>query len=75
MMNEVGNIWEIMETYIPSKVWDDLIYIGRKGDITLYKHIDSRRYINIDSQGKCYSYTTNGYVEVDFDKALNHLLS
>jgi hypothetical protein len=37
------------------------MYMGRSGEIYLYKHIDTRRYLNLDEQGKCFRYTLNGY--------------
>jgi hypothetical protein len=37
------------------------MYMGRAGGIDLYKHIDTRRYLNADAQGNTFVYIGNGY--------------
>ncbi len=46
-------------------------------DIHLYKHINTRRYINIDSKGKFYDYdsVTNSYIKINKDCAINHVFN
>lgn len=34
--------------FIPSFICKYLMYIGNKNNISLYKHIETRRYINVD---------------------------
>ena len=46
---------------LPALDADDFMYMGRtvakdKPSIMLYKHIDTRRYLNLDTGGHAYSY-------------------
>lgn len=41
--------------------------------IHTYKHRDTRRYLNIDDDGMCYRYASDGcYKAISADEALNH---
>jgi hypothetical protein len=44
--------------------------LGRSAEIYLYKHIDTRRYLNLDAQGQCFRYTGNGYEPDERAKAI-----
>ena len=51
--------------------------MGKAGDIVLYKHRLTRRYLNIDAvTGKFYRYANDEYVEIDrrqaFDSVYGH---
>jgi hypothetical protein len=51
------------------------MYIGHIGPVHLYKHIITRRYLNLDSEGNCYVWYGNGeekgnYLPADFSKQL-----
>jgi|GEM_PF-5240938 len=62
-----------MNDYIPKKYWNDLMYMGNEGDIYLYKHYDTRCYINVDSKGRFYSYIgseENKYIEISKHQAI-----
>ena len=42
------------------------MYMGKAGDIVIYKHRLTRRYLNIDAvKGKFYRYANDEYVEID----------
>ena len=42
------------------------MYMGKAGDLVLYKHRLTRRYLNIDAvTGKFYRYANDEYVEID----------
>ena len=53
------------------------MHIGKAGDIVLYKHRLTRRYLNIDTMtGKFYRYANGECVEIDrrqaFDSVYGH---
>jgi hypothetical protein len=48
------------------------MFMGKAGDIVLYKHRVARRYLNIDAvTGKFYRYANDEYVEIDRRQALD----
>jgi hypothetical protein len=75
---EVGKPdWQPLENAIPREYCEDYMYMGKAGDIVLYKHRLTRRYLNIDAvTGKFYLYANEEYVEIDrrqaFDSVYGH---
>ena len=75
---EVGKPdWLPLENSIPSEYCEDYMYMGKAGDIVLYKHRVTRRYLNIDAvTKKFYRYSNDDYVEIDrrqaFDSVYGH---
>jgi hypothetical protein len=55
---EVGKPdWRPLENAIPPDYAEDFMFMGKAGDIVLYKHRLTRRYLNIDAvTGKFYRY-------------------
>ena len=55
------------------------MYMGNSGEnnkIYLYKHVDTRHYINLDKNGKFYLYIGfEIYKEIDKDTALSILIA
>jgi hypothetical protein len=50
------------------------MYMGRAGEIELYKHRLRRRYLNISADGqRFYRYSDGRYVEVTKAVALDHV--
>ena len=50
------------------------MYMGRAGEIELYKHCLTRRYLNISADGqRFYRYSDGTYVEVTKAVALDHV--
>jgi hypothetical protein len=48
------------------------MFMGKAGDIVLYKHRLTRRYLNIDAvTGKFYRYANGEYVEIDRRQAFD----
>ena len=48
------------------------MYMGKAGDLVLYKHRLTRRYLNIDAvTGKFYRYAIDEYVEIDQRQAFD----
>jgi len=69
--------WQPLENAIPREYCEDYMYMGKAGDIVLYKHRLTRRYLNIDAvTGKFYLYANEEYVEIDrrqaFDSVYGH---
>lgn len=52
------------------------MYMGRvrtgEKSIFFYKHILTRRYLNLDSEGQSYRYDSGAYTVIDLDEALAH---
>ena len=43
----------------------------RKDGVEFYKHVETRRYLLLDSESRCYRQTGAGvFVEIDFEQAL-----
>jgi hypothetical protein len=66
--------WEPLERALPVRECSDFMYMGRAGEIELYKHYFTRRYLNIarDSQ-TFYRYSEGKYVEISQVEALDHV--
>ena len=41
--------WHPLEAVLSRRACEDFIYMGHVGDLVLYKHRDTRRYLNIDA--------------------------
>jgi hypothetical protein len=66
--------WRPLEAVLAPQVCEDFMYMGHVGDLVLYKHRDTRQYLNIDAiTGRFYSYVDGGYVEVERDWVLGHV--
>ncbi len=64
---EVGKPnWRPLENAMPPEFCEEFMFMGRAGDIVLYKHRLTRRYLNIDAvTGTFYRYANGEYVEID----------
>jgi hypothetical protein len=52
------------------------MYMGRAGDIELYKHRHTRQYLNIGCAGdRFYRYSRGTYIEITQSAALEHVRS
>lgn len=67
--------WEPLERTLRRHECADYMYMGRAGEIELYKHRLTRRYLNIDPDGRFYMYLNSRYVEVTRTTALEHMQS
>ena len=66
--------WAPLEHVLPPEVCMDFMYMGRVGEIELYKHRCTRRYLNIGSDCRSfYLYSDGKYVEVERSVALDHV--
>ena len=66
--------WAPLEHVLSPEERMDFMYMGRVGEIELYKHRWTRRYLNIGSDCRSfYLYTDKKYVEVERSVALDHV--
>jgi hypothetical protein len=66
--------WEPLERVLPLHQCSDFMYMGRAGEIELYKHHMTRRYLNIGRDAQTfYQYVEGRYVEVSRTTALDHV--
>ena len=64
--------WRPLGNAIPPEYFESFMFMGKAGDIVLYKHRVARRYLNIDAvTGKFYRYANDEYVEIDRRQALD----
>jgi hypothetical protein len=72
---EVGTPdWKALEGVLSPEDCADFMYMGHAGGIALYKHCDTRRYLNIDAApGRFYRYTDGDYIEIDRKQAIDHV--
>jgi hypothetical protein len=66
--------WRPLEAVVSVEDRAAFMYMGHAVHIVLYKHRDTRRYLNIHATtGQCYRYTDGEYVEVHRENALSYL--
>ena len=66
----------VAKKFIPFKYLKDLMFMGiRDENVYMYKHINTRRYIYIDTKGTFFLYDNGDLIEITKEKALAHLLS
>ena len=51
---------------MPAGACAAFMWMYRTNGMEFYKHIDTRRYLILDSNGGCYSYAADGLVRVQF---------
>ena len=57
--------WKPLELLIGPRC-REFMWMWRENDFEHYKHIDSRRYLILDAQGRCYRHQGDQLVRVDF---------
>jgi hypothetical protein len=67
--------WAPLEQVLGPKLCQCFMFMGRSGEFYLYKHIDTRRYLNLDAEGRCFRYTGNGYEPQELQRAIAHVFS
>jgi hypothetical protein len=67
--------WMPLERILGVDLCHSFMYMGRSGEIHLYKHIGTRRYLNIGPDGQCYRYTLVGYLSVAREDAINQAIN
>lgn len=65
--------WAPLETVLTPQECEDFMYIGRAGQIELYKHALTRRYLNISTDGRrFYRREQDEYIQISKTEALNY---
>jgi hypothetical protein len=67
--------WRALEETLGPERCADFMFMGRVGDLYLYKHINTRRYLSIALDGACFRYTPEGHVPIDRDAAIRWVFS
>ncbi len=67
--------WAPLEQVLGPKLCEHFMFMGRSGELYLYKHIETRRYLNVDAEGRCFRYTRNGYDPEELRRAIVHVFS
>ena len=67
----MGPDWKPLEEKLGSLRCQAFMYIGSYNNIHLYLHVTTRRYLNLDDQGRCYLYRDSRYEPADFDVQLS----
>ena len=72
---EVGEPdWKPLEGVLSSDDCSCFMYMGVTSGIVLYKHRDTRRYLNIEAAtGRFYRYVNGDYAEISREEALEHV--
>jgi hypothetical protein len=63
--------WKPLELLIGSRC-GEFMWMWRENGLEYYKHIDSRRYLILDAEGRCYS-RQEQLVRVDFQEELRRV--
>jgi hypothetical protein len=68
--------WAPLERAVPATELENFMYMGCAGEIELYKHRITRRYLNIGRHSeRFYRYLNGEYVEISGAAALEHVSS
>ena len=66
--------WKPLEGVLSSDDCSCFMYMGVTSGIVLYKHRDTRRYLNIEAAtGRFYRYVNGDYAEISREEALEHV--
>jgi hypothetical protein len=65
--------WKPLEGVFSREQCVDFMFMGTAGAIVLYKHRDTRRYLNIDSEtGRFYLYVDRDYTAISREQAIGY---
>jgi hypothetical protein len=64
--------WTSLERLIGNRSCE-FMWMWRQGGIEFYKHIRTRRYLLLDSEGRCYRQTPAGFEVIDVAAELKRL--
>ena len=66
--------WVPLEAVVPAAELGDFMFMGSAGEIELYKHRLTRRYLNISRDARTfYQYRNGSYVEITRESALDYV--
>jgi hypothetical protein len=68
-----GSDWIPLLTRLVPRQCGAFMYMGRVGTVHLYKHVMTRRYLNLDAEGNCFVWDGQGdnpsnYIAVNFEE-------
>ena len=58
--------WKPLEDKLGGRC-QEFMFMGRTGNLNLYKHIFTRRYLNLDDSGNCHVYHQGRYEPANLD--------
>ena len=72
---EVGEPdWKPLEGVLSSYDCESFMFMGTTSGIVLYKHRNTRRYLNIEAEtGRFYRYADGDYIEICREQAIEHV--
>lgn len=74
-MTETSEIpWPLLEQVV-GEAYREFMFMGEAAGILLFKHIWTRRYLNVDEDGNTYRYAGGRYEQIPRVEALHHTLS
>ncbi len=62
--------WAPLEAVGGPELCGEFMWMMRRSGIEFFKHIRTRRYLFLDSNGRCFRRTTAGFEAADLDKEL-----
>ncbi len=65
--------WKPLEQLVGPEGCGALMWMWREGKIEFYKHICTRRYLLLDSEGQCYQRGPNGLKRADIHAELKRV--
>ena len=66
--------WKPLERLFSAEECSHFMYVGRSGEIELYKHRETRHYLNIHAvSGEFYLYSNGSYLKVSKAAALAYV--
>jgi hypothetical protein len=66
--------WKPLERVLSREQCGCFMFMGTAGPIVLYKHRDTRRYLNIDSEtGEFYRYVDGDYTAISQEQAIEYV--
>jgi hypothetical protein len=60
--------WEPLERNLPAVLCAEFMWIYRENGVDQYKHIVTRRYLQLDRDGRCLAWRDGGWKEVPFEQ-------
>jgi hypothetical protein len=62
--------WAPLEAKGGPELCSEFMWMMRRDGIEFFKHIRTRRYLLLDSEGRCYRQTNTGFEPADLDPEL-----
>lgn len=66
--------WPVLERMV-GEAFREFMFIGEVNGILLFKHVWTRRYLNVDRDGHTYRYAGGRYERMPLAEALCHVLN